>query len=674
MVFLPDEIQKLYNQVFHKKIDIKEASEIADASEGWITGLLLTSPMLRSGLGEPLKIARASGIGLYEYLAQQVLTQQPENIQNFLLNSSILEEFNAEMCQEVIGKALGQTQDWKRLMETIFHSNLFVLPVDSEYKWLRYHHLFRDFLRTTLENHRPEDSVKLKLQLAEYFYAKEDWEKVFDIYQNLKSLQAIAALIERIGSVLISKGKIAKLSSWLEMLPNEIISKSPNLLSIHATVMFNQGHIQLGKELLDKVLEMLSSDQNKKDFTDNLIRRSSALRILGNYEAALADAEKAIRLSSERIELESLFSEALRAKGTVLYQTGKLREGLEVLTQAVKISDRVKNEEDTARILVEIGAIHERLGQFSAAETAYEKSLAYWQSSGDSIWIATILNNLGVLQHSNGEFIKSFSNLEKSMHYSRMTGNQRMEGYALASIGDLYKDLEALDEASEAYQKAMEIAQQIEDQYLIFYLKTSTARLAVSQQQFSKADLLIHTASTLAKKSGSTFDSHKIILEHSFLEFASRKYQSIVENLVLSHKFFSKEGHIEDSICAQALLFSCLAKLGDFEKSLVLIKEFSAGISDPARYIPSLVMINELKELLKSLVLNKEIGNEVSGLLVHLPDFQKLTQKSRRRIRNEASVVPFAPAKIEIRAFGRSEVKSQEQNCVDFGVENPNIP
>ena len=661
LVFLPDEVQKLYNQVFHKKIDIKEASEIAGASEGWITGLLLTSPMLRSGLSEPVKIARASGIGLYEYLAQQVLTQQPENVQNFLLNSSVLEEFNSDMCREVIGKALGQTHDWKRLMESIFHSNLFVLPVDNEYKWLRYHHLFRDFLRTTLENQRPEDAVKLKLQLAEFFYAKEDWEKVFDIYQNLKNLQAIAALIERIGSVLISKGKITKLSEWLEMLPDEMISNNPSLLSIHATVLFNQGQIQLGKEMLDKVIEMLSPDQKNQNYADNLIRRSSALRVLGNYEAALEDAEKAIQLTSEKIELEPLYSEALRAKGTVLYQTGYLKEGLEALKQAVKISERVKNIEDTARILVEIGAIHERLGQFPAAGNAYEKSLAYWQSSGDSIWISTILNNLGVLQHSSGEFIKSFSNLEKSMHYSRMTGNQRMEGYALASIGDLYKDLEAFDEASEAYQKAMEIAQQIDDLYLIFYLKTASARLAVSQQQFSKAELLIRTASTLAKKSGSAFDSHKVILEQSSLDFAAKKYQSIIENLDLTYKFFSKEGHIEDSICAQAMLFSSLAKLGEYKKALVLMKDFSAGISDPARYIPSLVIINELQELFKSLVSKKEIGNEVSGLLAHLPDFQKHTQKSRRRIRKEASVVPFAPAKIEIRAFGRTEVKVKKK-------------
>ena len=67
-------------------------------------------------------------------------------------------------------------------------------------------------------------------------------------------------------------------------------------------------------------------------------------------------------------------------------------------------------------------------------------------------------------------------------------------------------------------------------------------------------------------------------------------------------------------------------------------------------------MINELKVFFKSFVLKKEIGAEISGLLTHLIDFQKLTQKSRRRIRKEATIIPFAPAKIEIRAFGRTEV------------------
>ncbi len=656
LVFQPEEIQRLYNQVFKKEIDKEEALNIAAASEGWITGLLLTSPMLRTGLAEPIKIARASGIGLYDYLAQQVLSQQPEDVQAFLLNSSILEEFNTEMCREVIGKALDQEQDWNQLMESIFHNNLFVLPVDDEYQWLRYHHLFRDFLRSTLEAQRPADAEKIKLALARFYSAKEDWEKVFEIYTNLGDLCAIEALIERIGSVFIARGKVKKLSGWLGILPAEIINSNPALLSIQATVTFNQGHIQEGKDLLDKVIEMLMGFKNEKSLADNLIRRSSALRILGNYASAKADAEKAITLTSRKSGMQSLFSEALRAKGMILYQTGYLNEALDTLNQAIKISEQGKNEEDTARMLVELGAIHERLGQFSAAENVYEKSLAFWQSIGDSIWVATIYNNLGVLQHSNGDFISSFINLEKAMHYSQLTGNERMEGYALASIGDLYKDLDAHAESSDAYQKALEKAQKIEDRFLVLYLKTSSARLAISLGQLHKAKLLIHSAQTLAKQSGSVYEANKVMLEQAAFELAIGNYQAIREDLKIVEEYFLKEGHVEDSVRAQAIRFSALIKAGEIEQALAVLKDFSAGMCESSRYIPSLVMINELKGFLKSVAINKDIESEISLLITHQNDFQKLIQKSRRRIRKEASVIPFAPARIEIHAFGRTEV------------------
>ena len=656
LVFQTEEIQKLYSQVFHKEIGLKEASDIADASEGWITGLLLTSPLLRTGLGESVKIARASGIGLYEYLAQQVLSLQSEKIQTFLLNSSILEEFNAEMCEEVIGKALNQNEDWVQMMESIFHNNLFVLPVDAEFKWLRYHHLFRDFLRSMIEKQRPRDAEKLKMQLAKYFLAKEDWERVIDIYKNVGNTEAIASLIQKVGSIFIARGKISKLAEWLALLSADLINQNPPLLSIKATVTLNQGHIQEGKDLLDKVIVMLGNTKDEKSYADNLIRRSSALRILGNYDAAKADAERAIDLTTEKLPLKLLYAEALRAKGTILYQTGFLKEGLLFLEKAVKICEQENQGEDVARYLVEIGAIHERLGQFKAAERDYERSLAFWQSIGDSIWVPTIFNNLGVLQHSSGDFISSFYNLEKSMHYSQLTGNQRMEGYALASIGDLYKDFEALEEASDAYQKALEIAQQIEDQYLIIYLKTATARLDIQNGDLSKAEALIRTANTLAKKSGSSYDFNKVMLEQCALAFALKKYDTILDNLEIANKYFSNEGHVEDSIRAQVLLFISCEKLGDDKKSRGIIYDFYQKMSDPARYIPSLVMVNEQRELLKPLLSKKGIYSEVSEIFEYLDDFQKLTQKSRSQVRKEASVVPFAPAKIEIRAFGRTEV------------------
>ena len=656
LAFQPAEIQKLYSQMFGKDIDHREAEEISAASEGWITGLLLTSPMLRTGLGEPVRIARASGIGLYEYLAQQVLDQQPQEVRDFLLYSSILEEFSADMCREVIGKALSIQADWPRLMETIFHNNLFVLPVDEEYRWLRYHHLFRDFLQSTINQKQPEDARKIKIQLARYYQDNQEWERVFEIYHNLDQKDAISNLIQQVGSEFIAKGKIKKLANWLnELSPNEI-NANPALLSIQASVTFNQGQIQHGKDMLDQVVGMLRAEKSEEQLANNLIRRSAALRVLGSYDEAEKDAEEAIQLTKSKKEFAPVYSEALRARGALLYQIGKLREGLKVLNQALEVCRQTENMEDQARIQVEIGAAQERLGYFRDAEESYKASLKYWQSAGDSIWIPNILNNLGVLQHSSGEFVSAFYNLEKSMQYSQMTGNQRMEGYALASIGDLYKDLDAYEESEDAYQKAMEIAQQIEDQFLAFYIKTAMARLSISRRDFKKAGLQIQTAQTMARRSGSSYESFKISLEKCALDFFSGKYSGIVEDLELANKYFSNEGHIEDSVRSEAFWMIALAKLGESPKAEKLINKFILGIEEPARYLPSQVMLNELQSVLKTLFNKKGLGEKISTLHEYLEDFKKLAQKSRRKIRKDASVVQFAPARLEIRALGKVEI------------------
>ena len=237
----------------------------------------------------------------------------------------------------------------------------------------------------------------------------------------------------------------------------------------------------------------------------------------------MTDADEAIRLTRSKKILRRFIQKRCAPKACLLYQVGNLKEGLNYLNQALEVCIETKNAEDQARIRVEIGAANERLGNFRKAEEAYQESLKYWQAAGDSIWIPNILNNLGVLQHSSGEFISSFYSLEKSMHYSQITGNQRMEGYALASIADLYKDLDAPEEAEDAYQKAMEIAQQIEDQFLIFYIKTAMARLSILRKDFKKAGLQIQTAQSMARRSGSAYDACKISLEKCALDFAGGK-------------------------------------------------------------------------------------------------------------------------------------------------------
>ena len=424
----------------------------------------------------------------------------------------------------------------------------------------------------------------------------------------------------------------------------------------------NQGAIQEGRQILDKVIEMLQSNGSQHELSENLIRRSTALRVLGNYDAAVDDAERAIELLKNRKKFKTTLSEAFRAKGAALYQIGKLEEGQDFLSKALDFYESENETEGAARILVEIGAIKVALGELQEAQQSYERSLAYWESIGDSIWVSTILNNLAVLQHSSGDYVKSFHNLEKSMHYSQLTGNQRMEGYSLASIGDLYKDLEASEEALGAYQKSLEIAQRISDQFLILYLKIAGAHMDIMAGNFSQADMQIQTAFAIAKKNGSPYETNKCLLEKSALELARGSFKSAAESISLAEIFFSKQGHIEEYMRSKVIRFISNSKLGNSNDIKESVLELVEEIENPANHQPCVVAANEFKKQLKDLALRKDIGNEVSILLKHLVDFQESTQKSRQSIRKHASVVPFGPARIEINAFNKAEVMVKDKS------------
>ena len=662
LAFQHDEILKLFNQTFNRPITSAEAKTLAKSTEGWITGLLLTSKTLRSGMGAVENVARASGISLYDYLAQQVLEQQPQDVQDFLLNSAILEEFDSDMCADVIGKALKQKKDWSSLMDHIIQNNLFYIPVGDDSLWLRYHHLFRDFLQASILKKRPEDTRKIHIALAEFHENRGDHERVFEIYQKLGDEEAIANLVRKIGSALIANGKLQKLDEWLNAIPEIMVKDDAVLLALKASIKVNNGQVQEGCDLLNIVVAMCTPKDHPALLADNLIRRSAARRMLGNYTEALTDAESAIDTTKEKHTLASLYSEALRAKGIALYQMGKLQDGLTYLEKAISICEENDKAEDRARILMETGAIHETLGEFDQAEEAYSDALSYWQLIGDSIWQPIILNNLGVLQHAKGDMLNSFYNLEKSMHYSQQTGNQRMEGYALASIGDLYRDLRALDEAEDAYQKALEIALIIEDQFLIFYLKTVQARVSVMNEQFKKAQLQIRGAQSIAKKTSSLYEMNKYRLEQGMLHFWQSEYMKALESLQLPAEFFVGEGHIEDAVRTQFYLFLTLQKTGDIRRSQKILNEIHSRINIPKYLLPSMSAANEVEVYLRKLSRRKDYSEQLTTLIKTLTTYHEKGQQSRLKIRKQASVVPFAPARISIQNFGAIDIKIQDRS------------
>jgi ATP/maltotriose-dependent transcriptional regulator MalT len=665
LAFLPEEICALYRQNFKQEISLQEGTNLATQSEGWITGLLLTSEMDRSGLRGRTQVARASGVGLYEYLAQQVLGQQPQELQLFLLQSSLLEEFDANMCMEVVGNALNQKQDWTQLMNTAVHNNAFVLPVGDERLYLRYHHLFRDFLQERMRRDFPRDSEKISFELANYYRLREDWDRVFLIYHQLERWQDLAQLLNQIGSDFIAKGRVNKLSDWLDSLLASLIKDDPGLLSLRASVAVNKGNIQEGLNIFNQVVEKLTIHTNKSTLADTLVRRSTARRMLGDYAGAAQDAEEALGYCARNKNLTLLKAEALRAKGSNLYQQAILRDSLRWLEQSLQIYQQHNREQDVARILVEIGAVHDGLGEFAAAEEAYKKSLTYWQLIGDSIWQANVLNNLGVLQHSIGDFENSFNNLEKAMHYARICGNLRMEGYSLASIGDLYRDLEAYPEAQDAYQKAIEIAQQVEEQFLIFYIKLAQGRVQIDQGHLSQADLLIKSAHNMAKKTGSAYELNKWRLESGLLDIINQQFSTAVEHLGNAFHFFREADRQEEVSRSVILLCAAYFMCGDLKACEKMLRDTVKRMQQSQGRISLICSFHEVKPFL-DLMQGKDEVKELAAQFIHqVKKNQKHVLQSRKLIRKLATVVPFAPPRMYIRAFGKIEVISHNRKLTN---------
>ena len=125
LAFRADEIQTLFAQNYNTFISEDIAKELFNETEGWITGLQLTRLGVTYGMDERQRISRAAGIGLFDFLGQQVLEKQPEDIRFFLLHSSLLEEFDVSLCKMVFGDLYPERKEWSRWIEIVLKENLF---------------------------------------------------------------------------------------------------------------------------------------------------------------------------------------------------------------------------------------------------------------------------------------------------------------------------------------------------------------------------------------------------------------------------------------------------------------------------------------------------------------------------------------------------------------------
>jgi len=656
LAFRMEEIQSLYLQNHRIILNEADASNLAALTEGWITGLVLSTEIKNGRVTTRFQAKHVAGVSLYDYLAQQVLEHQTDEVKLFLFRSSLLDEFDVDRCEKVIGAALNMIADWQMLMDTVQRNNLFTLPVIEDRIWLRYHHLFRDFLQAQMSRLYPDETRLILFKLAEYFQEQLDWERAYQVCERIGDKELTARLIERAGQFMITQGRLLTVHDWLEKLPTLLVDESAIILSIYGAVMMMLGDPKAGIQFTGKALALLKVRPDNEIAVITHVRRSTAFRLAGNLQQALEDAEEAIRLS-DGTSLSSLLAGAYHAKGSVLYQSGKLVDALDWLQKARVLYQNAGHEQGATKVALDIGGDLQYLGRFAEAEQTYLDVLAYYQSTGNVVWQANLLNNVGVVHFLVGEYEKAFFEFEQSIQYARLGGYQRLEAYALTSLGDLFRDLKSMREAEDAYAKAAEIDRQIDDQFLHFYLQYTNADLALGRKSIRKAEEALEDAMTLASDANSPYQVNLCGLLRGKIAFENNDFETAVFEFGKAMEFFAQEGHHIEANRCRILSALATAASGQFTSTRQILENLSPIIQNPELTHLLMSESRSIEKALNQKSIPEDLSMKFSGLLSQVSIFEQKLPGIRKQIRRQSQVVRLAPPELVFLTFGKIQIK-----------------
>jgi DNA-binding SARP family transcriptional activator len=295
----------------------------------------------------------------------------------------------------------------------------------------------------------------------------------------------------------------------------------------------------------------------------------------------------------------------------------------------------------------------------------YNRALDFWREADDLVRQANLLNNLGVLYHLMGDYERAGLLLEEALDCAQRSGYARIEAFALASIGDLYADLDALDAAREAYHQARGVAQRVDERSLLLYLDLAEAGLARSQGQLTQVRDLLASAKQLAQEGGSRFEQALYHLEAGHLALAEGDAVEAVAQLGEATRRFDDGGQRVEGACARLYLAVAHYSSGVEQAALGHLEQAFRSVLELESQHTLVVAAREARALLEAARSDPALGRQVSQLLQWVVQFERKIPSLRRGLRRQAVAVPFAPPRLTIQALGWAQVALHGEPVAD---------
>jgi LuxR family maltose regulon positive regulatory protein len=391
--FTQEEATTFLNQVMGLGLSPDDVRALGARTEGWIAGLQLAALALQETLSEQGRsgvrgfIQAFAGTHRYilDYLADEVLLRQPEHVQSFLMETSILDRLTGGLCDAVTGR-----QDGRATLDMLESANLFLIHLDDEHYWYRYHSLFSDLLRLRLEGSMPDRVPELHRRASEWYVRNGRVYEALGHALEAQDFERAARLVEEAGPTMAMRGEAATLLQWLDALPDHVRRSRPRLALGYAWVLFVTSNMDaIEPRLQDAVRALGEGEPDGLPAAGTEAARGRVDEYLAEVDVLRAfvalysgDAHRAVELCHQaarhlpegspiaRSGIGSVLGDAYRATDQTTAAKACYQDGLESSQEAGNVLLAMVMTNDLARLNVSLGKLHE-------AERLFQQVLAW---------------------------------------------------------------------------------------------------------------------------------------------------------------------------------------------------------------------------------------------------------------------------------------------------------
>jgi LuxR family maltose regulon positive regulatory protein len=412
-----EEATTFLNEVMGLGLTGEQAAALEKRTEGWAAGLQLAALSMQGREDLETFVSAFTGSNHYivDYLAEEVLARQPEALREFLLKTSLLERLCGSLCDALTG-----CENGREVLEGLEHANLFVVPLDNEQRWYRYHQLFADLLRGRLLHAHPKLIPMLHERASSWFEANGFADEAIDHTLAGRDYPKAARLICREALDILYTRPISLQERWLKAFPETFLLKDPWLCIAKAHVQWSSGH-------RDDLEPYLSAAQE----------RLSARIVDGSMDER---AEETLTLQGEIYTFNSLLTVG----------KGKFLEAEQLAERALQTIPKTARHRVFA--LGSLYLLYQSSGDIACGVEAASEAMQGAQQLDYPSMQSTAAYSLAFLLRAQGKLHESRQVLEDALAYADRQGKGRLFYNGLLHVGlaeTLYEwnDLDGMEAA-----------------------------------------------------------------------------------------------------------------------------------------------------------------------------------------------------------------------------------